>query len=97
MFVAVRASTQVGRTTVNRIAPPVLWRRTITQLTDDERVRDLEPLFSRGWEKALPRDAIKKEFQFKDFSEAWGFMSRAALIAESMNHHPVSHISYFMN
>jgi 4a-hydroxytetrahydrobiopterin dehydratase len=34
------------------------------------------------------RDAIKKNFEFKDFSEAWGFMSRAALVAESLNHHP---------
>lgn len=34
------------------------------------------------------RDAIKKSFTFADFNEAWGFMSRAALKAESMNHHP---------
>ena len=34
------------------------------------------------------RDAIKKEFKFADFNEAWGFMSHVALKAESMNHHP---------
>lgn len=34
------------------------------------------------------RDAIKKQFNFSDFNEAWGFMSRVALKAESMNHHP---------
>lgn len=34
------------------------------------------------------RDAIKKEFKFSDFNEAWGFMTRTALKAESMNHHP---------
>lgn len=34
------------------------------------------------------RDAIKKEFKFSDFNEAWGFMSCVALKAESMNHHP---------
>ena len=31
---------------------------------------------------------LKKEFTFKDFNEAWGFMSRVALIAEQQNHHP---------
>ena len=34
------------------------------------------------------RDAIKKSFTFTDFSEAFGFMSRVALRAEQMNHHP---------
>lgn len=40
------------------------------------------------WKKAGDRDAIQKSFKFKDFIEAWGFMNRAALIAEKMNHHP---------
>jgi len=31
---------------------------------------------------------LKKTFQFKDFSEAFGFMTRVAIIAEKMNHHP---------
>ncbi len=34
------------------------------------------------------RDAIKKQLTFPDFSVAWGFMSRVALKAEGMNHHP---------
>lgn len=33
-------------------------------------------------------DAIGKTFVFKDFNEAFGFMTRAALVAEKMNHHP---------
>jgi len=41
-----------------------------------------------GWEKTDGRSAIHKKFKFKDFNEAWGFMSRCALIAEQMNHHP---------
>lgn len=41
-----------------------------------------------GWIEAEGRDAITRRFAFKDFSEAWGFMSRAALVAETMNHHP---------
>ena len=40
------------------------------------------------WSAVKGRDAIKKTFTFKNFSEAWGFMSRAALKAEQMDHHP---------
>ena len=31
---------------------------------------------------------LRREFKFKNFVEAWGFMSRVALLAEKMNHHP---------
>ena len=41
-----------------------------------------------GWTPTDGRDAIQKTFKFKDFSEAFGFMARAALVAERMNHHP---------
>lgn len=41
-----------------------------------------------GWEKLADKDAIRKSFKFKNFSEAWGFMNRVALLAEKMNHHP---------
>lgn len=41
-----------------------------------------------AWERIAGRDAIHKVFVFKSFSEAWGFMSRAALAAEKLNHHP---------
>jgi 4a-hydroxytetrahydrobiopterin dehydratase len=34
------------------------------------------------------RDAITRKFVFKDFNEAFGFMARAALIAEKLDHHP---------
>jgi 4a-hydroxytetrahydrobiopterin dehydratase len=34
------------------------------------------------------RDAITKKFTFKDFKDAFGFMTRAALVAEKMDHHP---------
>ena len=40
------------------------------------------------WGQAEDRDAIEKSFKFKSFSEAWGFMSRVALAAEKLNHHP---------
>lgn len=41
-----------------------------------------------GWALRTDGLAIEKTFKFKDFSEAWGFMSRAALLAEKMDHHP---------
>ena len=41
-----------------------------------------------GWGEVEGRDAISKKFVFKNFSEAFGFMSRAALMAEKLDHHP---------
>jgi 4a-hydroxytetrahydrobiopterin dehydratase len=41
-----------------------------------------------GWTEASGRDAIAKTFTFKDFNEAFGFMSRVALVAEKNDHHP---------
>ncbi len=39
-----------------------------------------------GWSLAGGR--LRREFKFKDFSEAFGFMARAALVAEKLDHHP---------
>lgn len=41
-----------------------------------------------GWSLAPGREAITKRFVFRDFSEAFGWMTRVALLAEAMNHHP---------
>ena len=41
-----------------------------------------------GWRAHDTRDAICKEFRFKDFNTAFGFMSRVALYAEKADHHP---------
>ncbi len=41
-----------------------------------------------GWVAADGRDAIRKSYQFKDFNEAFGFMTRVALAAEKLDHHP---------
>jgi len=41
-----------------------------------------------GWEKLDNRDAIKKVFKFDNFIDAFGFMTKSALIAEKLNHHP---------
>lgn len=40
------------------------------------------------WAMVDGRDAIVRQFRFADFSAAWGFMSRVALLAERMDHHP---------
>lgn len=41
-----------------------------------------------GWTQLKDRDAITKHYKFKDFNEAFAFMTYAALVAETMNHHP---------
>ncbi|HKL70893.1 4a-hydroxytetrahydrobiopterin dehydratase [Salibaculum sp.] len=41
-----------------------------------------------GWTPVEGRDAVIKTFTFANFIEAWGFMSRAAIWAEKLNHHP---------
>ena len=41
-----------------------------------------------GWKEVAGRDAIERTFVFKDFNEAFGFMSRAALVAEKNDHQP---------
>lgn len=41
-----------------------------------------------GWSLASGKDAITKTFTFKDFNQAFGFMTRSALVAEKMDHHP---------
>ncbi|MGE0419704.1 MAG: 4a-hydroxytetrahydrobiopterin dehydratase [Acetobacteraceae bacterium] len=40
------------------------------------------------WSMVEGRDAIRREFRFRDFNEAWGFMARVALLAEQQDHHP---------
>jgi 4a-hydroxytetrahydrobiopterin dehydratase len=42
----------------------------------------------KGWREVAGRDAITRKFVFKDFNEAFGFMARAALVAEKLDHHP---------
>jgi 4a-hydroxytetrahydrobiopterin dehydratase len=41
-----------------------------------------------GWRAAEGRDAIRRSYRFGDFNAAFGFMSRAALMAEKLDHHP---------
>jgi len=56
------------------------------KLGPDARKAALSKL--KGWTDVSGRDAITKKFVFKDFNEAFGFMTRVALVAEKMDHHP---------
>lgn len=56
------------------------------KLMGEERARLLGNL--EGWREVQGRDAITKTFNFHDFSQAFGAMSRIALAAEKMDHHP---------
>lgn len=58
------------------------------KLTGTERKAALAPLLAAGWQMVKGRDAIAKTFVFRNFVEAFGFMTRAALWAEKWNHHP---------
>ena len=40
------------------------------------------------WAMVPGRDALTRDFRLRDFSAAWGFMSRVALLAEAQDHHP---------
>ena len=42
----------------------------------------------KGWKDVKGRDAITKKFEFENFNEAFGFMTRVALLADKMDHHP---------
>ena len=57
-------------------------------LSEADRKEALPALGEAGWGAVPDRDAIRKIWKFKSFNAAWGFMSRAALAAEKMNHHP---------
>ena len=58
----------------------------VEKLTGSARTRALADL--SAWREVAGRDAIRRDFKFRDFSEAFGFMARVALAAERMDHHP---------
>jgi 4a-hydroxytetrahydrobiopterin dehydratase len=58
----------------------------IEQLNEEERATALDALDEWDFDEA--RDAITRSFTFADFSEAFAFMTRVALLAEKADHHP---------
>ena len=61
---------------------------SIAKLTRAERGSDLANLVENGWSLVDNRDAIAKTYQFSNFIAAFGWMTRAALQAEKLDHHP---------
>ena len=59
---------------------------TVEPLSDEDRAEALDALDEWDFDEA--RDAITRTFTFGDFSEAFGFMARVALLAEKADHHP---------
>ncbi len=60
----------------------------MTKKLDEAGRADLiAPLLANGWSMADGRDAIEKTFTFKNFIEAFGWMTRVAIHAEKLNHH----------
>ncbi|XP_046617253.1 pterin-4-alpha-carbinolamine dehydratase [Neodiprion virginianus] len=98
MMAAILKTSLTGGRVCRKILYSVTDRRSATsqarsktkmgKLTSQEREKDLSPLLSNGWTVQDSRDAIYKEFLFKNFNQAFGFMSRVALQAEKMDHHP---------
>ncbi|MEQ6202088.1 4a-hydroxytetrahydrobiopterin dehydratase [Sulfitobacter sp. HNIBRBA2951] len=58
------------------------------KLSAETRGPVLDPLFKNGWAMVEGRDAITKTYEFDDFVEAFGWMTRAAIWAEKWGHHP---------
>jgi 4a-hydroxytetrahydrobiopterin dehydratase len=58
----------------------------VEQLSPEERATALDRLGE--WDVDDARDGITRQFIFKDFSEAFAFMTRVALLAEVQDHHP---------
>src|ERR1700689_2776714 len=61
-------------------------RKRAQKLSGEARKSALARL--KGWSDVNGRDAISKKFVFADFNQAFGFMTRAALVAEKLDHHP---------
>ncbi|MET3824698.1 MULTISPECIES: 4a-hydroxytetrahydrobiopterin dehydratase [Sphingomonas] len=59
---------------------------TVEPLNDEDRAAALDTLDE--WDYDESRDAITRRFTFADFSEAFAFMTRVALLAEKADHHP---------
>ncbi len=57
-------------------------------LNETERAALLAEAEQRSWRLSNEGAAISKQYRFRDFSEAFGWMTRAALLAEKMDHHP---------
>lgn len=58
------------------------------RLDENTRSDTLKPLLESGWQLDDSRDALIKTFEFKNFVQAFGWMTQVAIHAEKLNHHP---------
>lgn len=58
------------------------------KLTDTQRRDLIDPLLATGWAMVDGRDAIYKTYIFRNFIDAFGFMTQTAIWAEKLDHHP---------
>ncbi len=58
----------------------------VKKLKSEDRAKEVGNL--SGWQDVEGRDAIQKTFTFEDFNEAFAFMTRIALLADKVDHHP---------
>ena len=58
------------------------------KIAEPDRAEALARLSENDWALVDGHDAIKKTFKFRNFAEAFGWMSQMAIVAEKMNHHP---------
>jgi 4a-hydroxytetrahydrobiopterin dehydratase len=75
-----------GRCPPCTVARGVTYIAAMDKLSPDALTAALAKL--AGWQRVSGRDAITKTFVFADFNAAFGFMTRVALVAEKMDHHP---------
>ncbi|XP_075247396.1 putative pterin-4-alpha-carbinolamine dehydratase [Convolutriloba macropyga] len=73
---------------VRRMTSSALPMKAVKILGSVEHAADLNALRNCGWIIDEEKDCIKKKFQFKDFNQAFGWMTRVALMADKMDHHP---------
>ena len=78
----------VPRATNHLFHTTAMTTAKITKLSKEQRSVDLQPVRESGWKVLDDRDVIYKEFIFRDFNEAFGFMTRVALRADKVDHHP---------
>ena len=58
------------------------------KLEGEKRHSQLKPLLDSGWKVLDSRDALYKEYAYENFNQAFGVMSRVALLADKLDHHP---------
>ena len=86
-FHPLKSSRLYKHSTVSSTAS-ILPKRMRAKLEGEQRTDILKQLEANGWKLADNRDALSKKFQFQNFNQAFGFMTRVALLAEKLDHHP---------